>query len=377
MSVKLPLQSIFSHLYPSPEPEEPAAPEPAAEPAEGAEPADVAPEETGAEAGGEPAEEAPAAPPAPPDKYEQQISTIEGGLNQALARSEEAANHLMTSRSLALADEIKHAQRLDLEHGLEQRKTGLPIGPSHLELEHNVLETHGLLHAKDLLVSVQNAQRARQSDTGTGKDILAEEAASRPPPHYMVFTQGFESNIASKGALIASVKSLRALSLENRKKELLELEKQGKAPDPRKEEARRQARAKADAAMPMEQQVRPPQPGESPPCASSRVPSPPSSPRIFSSPRHSPRHPHHSRDAPYPTVAVSPPLIPLPPFSSSALPARPPCPPPPGSARTGARAQGDEAAAGAPRLSAQPALRLASAQAGRAGGAGAACRAAA
>lgn len=255
MSVKLPLQSIFSHLYPAPEPEEPppAEAEAPAEEGEVAAAEAAPPEESGAE-GGEPAEPLAPSPPPPPDKYEVQINTIDGGLKQALARSEEAADHLVTARSLALSEEIKTSQRLDLHHGLEQRKTGLPVGPSHLELDQTVLETHGLLHAKELLIKVQNAQRARSSDVGTGKDILAEEAASRPPPHYMVYTKGFESNIASKGAMIASVKSLRAMAQENRKRELLELEKAGKLPPPRNEEARRQARAKADAAMPMEQQ---------------------------------------------------------------------------------------------------------------------------
>ena len=66
-----------------------------------------------------------------------------------------------------------------LEHGLEQRKTGMPIGESNLTLEQSVIETHGLLHARELLHSVQRAQQARQSDVSTGKDILAEEAASR------------------------------------------------------------------------------------------------------------------------------------------------------------------------------------------------------
>ena len=253
MSVKLPLQSIFSHLYPAPEPEEPppAEAEAPAEEGEVAAAEAAPPEESGAE-GGEPAEPLAPSPPPPPDKYEVQINTIDGGLKQALARSEEAADHLVTARSLALSEEIKTSQRLDLHHGLEQRKTGLPVGPSHLELDQTVLETHGLLHAKELLIKVQNAQRARSSDVGTGKDILAEEAASRPPPHYMVYTKGCESNIASKGAMIASVKSLRAMAQENRKRELLELEKAGKLPPPRNEEARRQARAKADAAMPME-----------------------------------------------------------------------------------------------------------------------------
>ena len=97
---------------------------------------------------------------------------------------------------------------------------------------------------------MQLAQQKRQSDVSTGRDIAAE-AANRPPPHYTVNTKGFENNIGSKSALIASVKSVRALREQAREKELEELEKSGKAPPVLDEEARRIARAKADATMPM------------------------------------------------------------------------------------------------------------------------------
>ena len=208
MSVQQQLASIFGNLYPSNEPSDlpelpaPAAAEEVAAPAE-ADDAEAAPA----------AEEAPAIAEAPaaPDEYAFQIDAIEGGLRDALSHSQFAAEHLTTERQQSLAKEITSAKALDQEHGLEQRKTGLPIGPSLLTLDPSLLETHGLLHAHELLTAVQRAQAARSAEPSTGKDILAEEAASRPPPHYMLHTRGFESQVASKSALIAGVKSVRAL----------------------------------------------------------------------------------------------------------------------------------------------------------------------
>ena len=257
MSVKMPLQAIFSHLYPATDPDalpdaDEAADAPAAEPEPEPEPAGEGAE---GEEAAEEVEPVVIAEP-PPDEYAERISTINGGLADTLSVSHAAADHLTTARKLALSAEIASAKQLDLDHGLEQRRTGLPIGESLLALDTGVLGTHGLLHAKDLLVRVQKAQRARSSDVSTGKDILAEEAASRPPPHYMLYTKGFESNVDSKSALIAGVKSVRALREASRARELDELEKAGKAPPKVDEEARRIARAKADAMMPMEQQER-------------------------------------------------------------------------------------------------------------------------
>ena len=234
MSVKLPLEAIFSHLYPSNEPDLPAV-----EPHARNEPPPPAEDDLAK---------------GPLDEYEQRIAKIDNDLTATILHSQNAASHLNSARELALSAEIATAQQRDLDHGIEQRKTGLPIGESLLQLDGSVLATHGLLHARGLLRSVQLAQQKRQSDVSTGRDIAAEEAANRPPPHYTVNTKGFENNIGSKSALIASVKSVRALREQAREKELEELEKSGKAPPVLDEEARRIARAKADATMPMEQQ---------------------------------------------------------------------------------------------------------------------------
>ena len=63
-----------------------------------------------------------------------------------------------------------------------------------------------------------------------GIRVVTIAVASRPPPHYMIQTKGFESHVNAKSALIASVKSVRALREATKAKELAELEAQGLAP---------------------------------------------------------------------------------------------------------------------------------------------------
>ena len=262
MSVKLPLQAIFSHLYPDPNgalaaEETPPPPPPAdAEGGEAATGADAAAEPAGedgaADDGAPPAAPAPA-PAEPPDKYAVRIAEIEGNLSTMIEESTHAAEQLNTKRTLALRSDITTNVDLDYKWGREHRKTGLPIGPSQLDTDGGLIGHHGLLHAHELLVQVQKAQAARAAEP-VGRDLIAEEANSRPPPHYMLSTAGFESRYTAKGAMIASVKSLRALSVATKERELAEQIANGTAPVRRDDEERARARAKADAMMSMDQQ---------------------------------------------------------------------------------------------------------------------------
>lgn len=248
MSVKAPLQSIFSHLYPDPNAAL-AVQEPPVSAADGGEPEtkDAAAEPVG----GDPE---PTAPPADTaDAWGQQIMAIEGSLASMLEESMLAAEQLNVKRTLAMRADIQRNKELDYDHGREHRKTGLPVGPSLLETDAGLIVHHGLLHAHELLVQVQMAQAARSAEP-QGRDLIAEEASSRPPPHYMKSTANFDATYTSKGAIISTVKSLRQLALANRERALAEAIANGTAPPQRDDEERARARAKADAMMSMDQQ---------------------------------------------------------------------------------------------------------------------------
>ena len=157
--------------------------------------------------GGDPEPAAP--PPETADAWGQQIMAIEGSLASMLEESMLAAEQLNVKRTLAMRADIQRNKELDYDHGREHRKTGLPVGPSLLETDAGLIVHHGLLHAHELLVQVQMAQAARSAEP-QGRDLIAEEASSRPPPHYMKSTANFDATYTSKGAIISTVKSLKA-----------------------------------------------------------------------------------------------------------------------------------------------------------------------
>ena len=146
MSVKLPLQAIFSHLYPVTEPDASPSAEALIPPGTRLE------QESGLGAEATEGSATKLAPPKqPPDQYAARVSKIDGDLQATISHSQDTAHHLVTARKLALSAEIATAKQLDLDHGLEERKTGLPIGDSLLEVDADMLGAHGLLHAKELL----------------------------------------------------------------------------------------------------------------------------------------------------------------------------------------------------------------------------------
>ena len=265
MSVKLQLSAIFAHLYPDPNAALLEADEDEHEATEVAngDKEDGRPTEHDASDQPETGEDAEPShlvephsppPPLPPDPYELRINAIDAQLQAKLAESQNAAAHLNSARTLSTRADISVLKELDHEHGREHRKTGLPVGPSMLALETGMLDAHGLLHAHDLLVQVQKAQAARSAEA-PGGNIMAQEAASRPAPHYTLSTGVFDSKLKAHSALIAGVKSVRAMAMANRERELAEAIAEGRGPTQRiDEDQRARARAKADATMGMEQQ---------------------------------------------------------------------------------------------------------------------------
>ena len=219
MSVRKPLEAIFSHLFDPPAEavvDAPVADEPPAE--------EPPPEQaTPAEGDGEGEEEAPAPEPEPepePDKYEVRIGGITSGLEEVLKGTKAAAEHLTTARQLALKHDLAEVAALDQLHGREHRKTGLPPADPLLALEPSLLDSHGLLRARDLLKEVQAAAARRSAQAVGGVDILAEEASSRPPPHFMLSTKTFDAKLDTKQALTNTVRSLKKMRDANRAKEL-------------------------------------------------------------------------------------------------------------------------------------------------------------
>lgn len=221
MSVRKPLEALFAHLY---EPAEP--PVPRAETAAPAEPvppapvpAEPAPPPEGVgedELDGEPVLEAVA-----PDEYELRIGDITAGLAQTLRGTKDAAQHLHVARQLALKHDLAQLAEFDLLHGREHRKTGLPPDKPLHALDASLLDTHGLLRARDLLKEVQDAAARRSAQpVGSRPDILADEVSSRPLPHFMLNTKAFDTQLETKQPLTATVRSLKVLREQSRAKQL-------------------------------------------------------------------------------------------------------------------------------------------------------------
>ena len=221
MSVRASLESIFSHLFTEPEPEEGEGEAPPPPPAAEAEPEPPAAEETGA---GEAAEApAAAAEPVVDDPllhyagipYSVRVKQIDDELDVRQVRNVEANEHLDFQRDRAAKKDAAVILAKDYEYGREQRKTGLPPIGSQLDLNVEMLHEHGLLHPRGIITRVQRERAARSCEQEGTIDIAAEEAKSRPPPHYMKTTGCYTNQMEAKAQIIGTVRSLRELKLRN------------------------------------------------------------------------------------------------------------------------------------------------------------------
>lgn len=206
MSVRKPLEGLFSHLYVPVT--EASLPEPPPEPG----PAELEPAEAAVD--GDEGEVAPEVEPVlepDQDEYAVRIDAIQASLEKTLEGTKAAASHLNSARELSVEHDLAAVAALDYLHGREHRKTGLPPGDPLLALDASQLDNHGLLRARDLLRQVQKEAALRSAQVVGGVDILAEEASNRPPPHFTLHTKAFDSTVHAKSALTASVRSLKAL----------------------------------------------------------------------------------------------------------------------------------------------------------------------
>lgn len=223
MSVRKPLEAIFAHLYDPPAevvdvPEAPKAQSEQPTPNEDSElplaepPSEDTSENTPATLETESAV----------DEYQMRIGNITASLEHTLQETKAAALHLNTARELAIKHDLSELLQLDKLHGREHRKTGLPPGDPLHSLNAELLDSHGLLRARDLLKEVQAAAARRSAQAVGGTDILAEEASSRPPPHYMRGTKAFDTQMETKQPLTATVRSLKVLREQSRAQQLNE-----------------------------------------------------------------------------------------------------------------------------------------------------------
>ncbi|KAL1524359.1 hypothetical protein AB1Y20_019256 [Prymnesium parvum] len=229
MSVRKPLEAIFAHLYTPPSEDLAATPTREEVTVPSSQEVDV---NTQAEGGDppsqEPAPEAAVDVPAPApevvrDEYDDRIGNITANLEQTLQLTKAAAQHLNSARQLALEHDLTEIAQLDQLHGREHRKTGLPPGEPLLALDPSLLDEHGLLRARDLLKEVQEQAARRSAQPGGGLDILAEEASSRPQPHFMLSTRAFDAQLEARQSLTATVRSLKTLREQSREKQLTDV----------------------------------------------------------------------------------------------------------------------------------------------------------
>ena len=227
MSVRASLESIFSHLFTEPEEgsaEEGSDSRPPAK-AEAAAAAAAAAAEPEPEPELEPEAEVPAEVETQQldpvlhyagVPYLERVAEIDDELEQRLVGAKYANSHLAFQRDRAAKKDAAVILAQDFEFGREQRKTGLPPAGSQLGLDVSVLEQHGLLHPRGILTRVQKDRSARSCESPGTIDIMAEEATSRPLPHYMQITGAHAHQMQSKAAVIGNVRGLRQLRERNR-----------------------------------------------------------------------------------------------------------------------------------------------------------------